>query len=83
MKKYTVCDEKAENWDTDWTAPTDGAALRAFADEINKAGTRWNIHPEDYSLWLTGEFNPTTGQTTGLESPKFIAKAMNLVIKEN
>lgn len=41
-----------------------GGAIRSFSDEINRAAenNQLNKHPEDFDLYLLGEFDDATGR---------------------
>lgn len=41
-----------------------GGAIRGFTDEINNAreGNQLNKHPEDFDLYLLGEFDDANGK---------------------
>lgn len=41
-----------------------GGAIRGFSDEVNRAGenNQLNKHPEDFDLYLLGEFDDATGK---------------------
>lgn len=41
-----------------------GGAVRGFADEINRAGenNQLNKHPDDFDLYLLGEFDDSNGK---------------------
>lgn len=44
-----------------WYSPAVGAAIRAFVDEVNRDGSPPNLHPEDYDLYLLGQFDEQSG----------------------
>lgn len=44
-----------------WYSPAVGAAIRAFVDEVNRPGAPANQHPEDYDLYLLGQFDEQSG----------------------
>lgn len=44
-----------------FAAPSRAAASRSFADEVNRAGSEFNAHPEDYVLNQVGEFDDDKG----------------------
>ncbi len=58
---YTIRDTKAEAYVQPFTFRTDGEAIRAFDDSINKPGTPAYDHPEDYCLFRVGTFDVQTG----------------------
>lgn len=42
-------------------APTRGVGERSFTDEVNKSGSQFNSHPDDYELHEVGVFDVSTG----------------------
>lgn len=64
-KMYSVFDSKLATFGRPWFQMTDGAALREFADAVNdnsNPNNQWNRHPEDFSLFVIGEFNDQSGE---------------------
>jgi len=59
-----------------------GAAIRSFSDEINRTGSTFNQHPEDYDLYEIGEYNDQTAQIFPLNLPRQIAIGKDCVRKE-
>lgn len=58
--------------------PALGAAVRGFGDEINRAGSEMNAHPDDYDLYHLGEWDDATGEFTQLKRPEQIAVGKNM-----
>lgn len=54
---FSVYDSKAEAYQRPWTANTVGLAERAFSDMVNHQGSDFHNHPEDYTLYLIGQFD--------------------------
>lgn len=62
--KWCVCavwDVKVQAFMRPFFAPKIGGAVRAFTDEVNRAGSEMAAHPEDYSLFELGEWNDEDG----------------------
>lgn len=64
LKVYTIRDAKAEAYLAPFTFRTDGEAIRAFGDSVEKPGTSLHDHPEDYFLVRIGEFDIEKGTLT-------------------
>jgi len=49
-----------------------GAAMRSFADEVNRKAPENGFynHPEDYDLWYIADYNDETGEFIPLENGK-------------
>lgn len=59
---------------------TRDVAERAFGDAVNNPETPFFHHPEDYSLWQLGEFDPASGIIYPCEhGPQFWVEAVSLV----
>lgn len=61
IRIYTIRDAKAEIYLPPFTFRTDGEAIRAFDDSVQKPGTSLHDHPEDFFLYKVGSFNQDTG----------------------
>lgn len=73
---FSVWDAKAEAAMTPWFAKTVAMALRMFETECKNPESDFNRHPEDYSLWKTCEFDPSTRTTIGME-PVCVGRAID------
>lgn len=58
---YSIYDSQLQSYAAPFFSPTNGSALRAFADHVNERGTAANKHPEDFTLWHLGSFNDQEG----------------------
>lgn len=63
--------------------PSNGAAIRAFGDEVNRQSpdNPYHEHPEDYDLYLLGIFDDETGHFH-TDQPKQIAIGKDLITKK-
>lgn len=64
MKMFSFFDSKAAFFSNPFYEQREGAAIRMFADAVNDSSNPNNLlnkHPEDYSLFLLGEFDNDTG----------------------
>ena len=64
MTKLVICavrDSALQTYMQPFQSPTSGGAVRAFADEVKRPESPMGKHPEDYELWLIGEFDDATG----------------------
>lgn len=64
MKMFSVYDKKAEGYKPAFCVQSIGEAERAFGDACMKEGTDLQLHPEDYQLWLVGNFDEFSGEVT-------------------
>lgn len=62
-KTCAVYDHAASAFMLPFQVPRDAVAVRAFTDAVNsKAGHPMSEHPEDYTLFLIGEFDDSKGE---------------------
>jgi len=63
-------------------APTIGAALRAFSDEVQRGGdSQMSAHPTDYELFQLGFWEDETGRFEQAPQPLSIGRAIDFVKK--
>ena len=67
---FSVYDSKAEMFNQPMFMKALGQALRAFGDEANRPESEIYKHPDDYTLFLIGEFDMESGLLTPLTTPK-------------
>lgn len=60
-KLYTIRDAKADYYIPPFAQRNNGEAIRAFQDTCSKPGTTIHDHPEDFFLFLIGEFDQELG----------------------
>lgn len=65
IKCYAVLDSKIADFHLAIFDIKNEGAIRQFADAVNNKETKWNRHPEDYSLWFVGEFDTEKGTLMG------------------
>lgn len=67
MKLYTILDKIAQAYKTPFNALNDGMAIRMFAQVVNdnNPDNAINKNPQDFILYVTGEFDEQTGITMG------------------
>lgn len=79
-KIFTIRDRAIDAYGQPFYAVSTGGAVRSFADEINRTGNALNAHPEDYDLFMLGEFDDATGEFDAVR-PAQVAVGKDLVIK--
>jgi len=81
MVVVSIRDAKSKLFSQPMFFTTAAVAVRAFGDAC-KGESDYARHPEDYSLWLLGSFEDTTGRfELGLDlSPEILIQAVNLVV---
>lgn len=77
-KCFSVLDSKASVFGTPFFSATAGSALRMFTDLVNDKNSIVSRHPEDFSLYVIGEFDDSTGVFRP-EVPLNLATAVSVV----
>ena len=67
FKACSINDTKAEAWTQPFFVRSNGAAVRSFADACRSDTTEYGKHPEDYHLYVIGEFDEDTGVLTAID----------------
>lgn len=62
LKVFSVYDVKAEAYLQPFFFVTKGQAVRAFVDSLADVNHAFAQHPDDYTLFLLGEFNDENGE---------------------
>jgi hypothetical protein len=75
---FTVYDNAAQRYLDPFTAPTIEFALREFRRLVNTAGHNFNVYPDDYTLFLIGQFDPHTG-TIDPAHPQSLGVAITMI----
>lgn len=60
----SVKDRAADVFNRPFFVPHRNVAIRDFTDEVNRvaADNQLNKHPDDFDLYLMGQFNDNTGE---------------------
>lgn len=75
IKCYAVLDAKIKDYHLAIFDIEHDGAMRQFSDAVNDKQTKWNRHPEDYSLWYVGEFDSQKAKMTG-DIPENLVNAL-------
>jgi len=59
---FAIYDTKAAAHLPPFFLPTRGLAIRAFTDCVNDSTHQFSKHPEDYTLFLVGNFDDVSGE---------------------
>ena len=77
---FSVFDSKAAAFNPPFCAPSYGVAERNFHTEVTSADSMVAKYPEDYSLFVIGDFDTDTGVLTA-RNPEAIVTASALVAR--
>lgn len=82
QKIFAVYDSAAKAYLSPFCLPREEMALRSFRDAVNSEHQFAN-HPEDYTLFLLGEYDNRTGQVQNhTPGPKLIGTALELKTRQ-
>jgi len=76
MKMFSIFDHKAKAYGLPFYQRQSGEAIRSFSDLANDEKSNVCKHPEDYTLFLLGDFDESTGVMELEKTPSPIAKAI-------
>lgn len=61
MKMFAIFDEGVKRFLEPFFLPTEDIAIRTFTDCVNKDGHNFNLHPDQYTLFVCGEYDGDRG----------------------
>lgn len=62
LKAYSIYDRKTLQYHPPFFASTDAGAVRSFSDLCNDTNTQVGAHPNDYVLYLVGDYDDQKGE---------------------
>lgn len=67
---FSIKDSKTGGFDKPFSAAHVEQVIRSLKSSFSspRPGDNYNEFPEDYSLWMVGEFNQSTGEITPCDS---------------
>lgn len=62
-----------------------GQALRSFSDEVQRQApdNPLSQHPDDFSLYVLGEFDDESGELRSLASPEIVVRGKDCAVRTN
>lgn len=78
MKVLSVRDRAVDAFGTPIFVQAVGQAVRSFSDEVNREGSPFHAHPEDYDLFLIGDYDEQTGTLVPVGVPRQVAIGKDL-----
>lgn len=76
---FSIFDSKAENFNNPIFLPAVGQATRLFGDQVNDETSPFNKHPEDYTLFQIGTYDPMSGKLEPLTTPISLGLAIEYI----
>lgn len=82
-KLFAVKDKALDVFSAPFTQATVDAGLRMWRDIVmyGEENNRYQRSPQDYSLYLLGEFDEASGKTENLDNPLRVAGALEVIEK--
>lgn len=80
-KIFAIRDTAVNSFMVPMFFPSEGAARRAFADEVNRVDAQnlLNKHPEHFQLYALGEYNDDDGFCV-TSAPVFVVDAQSVIM---
>ena len=78
----SVKDRAADVFNRPFIVPHRNVAIRDFTDEVNRKAddNQLSKHPDDFDLYLLGQFDDNTGQFVQSEGPVVLVRAKDVMI---
>lgn len=64
LSLFCIKDLKADNHTAPFNSQNIATAIREFTELVNTDGNPYNKYPEDYSLWVLGNFDRNDADLT-------------------
>lgn len=74
-KVFAVYDSAVKVYDRPFICQTEAEAIRGFMDACSDPKTMLHRHPEDYTLFLLGEYDDSLGVIRNLQAPEPLGSA--------
>ena len=82
FKLFTVFDRESKTFDRPFAAPTERDARAGFAHAVNNKETNFGQFPNDFDLYLLGEFDPREGELKP-SKPELLVTGQSLVKEQS
>lgn len=79
FKLFAIYDDKVQAYTVPFAKPTVGSGIRTFDDLVNNPESDIGRHPEDYTLFLIGEYDDQTAQVTMKEPTSSLGNGRQMV----
>jgi len=79
LQAFAILDVKAAAYGLPFFLDTVGIALRSFSDVCADQRSVISKHPQDYSMYHIGTFDPCSSQLTSLPQPVFVCSALQMI----
>lgn len=79
MKIFALNDAKLGEFGQPFYFQARGQAVRFLQDLVKDGKTTISQHPEDFRLYMLGNYSPNTGTFENLPTPEYLASASDYV----
>lgn len=79
LQAFSIFDEKSGVFGLPFFTKNKGMALRSFSDLVKDQNTSIFRHPDDFKLYLIGDFDDVSGELSHLAQPEFVAHAGDFI----
>lgn len=79
MYLYSVYDSKAESWYAPFIADNAGLACRFLSDSLRGSATVLSNHPDDFSLWRVGSWDPVSAAIVPQIPPEHVSSVRGVL----
>lgn len=83
LKFFSIRDSKVDAFMRPFIAQTTKEAMRIFEDSVNRPDSGFFKHPDDYSLFELGDFNPLDGSIIPHVQVKNLGLASEFIKADN
>jgi hypothetical protein len=77
-KVFTVRDNKAQAYLQPFFLPNEAVAVRGINNCLTDPNHAFSHNPEDYALYILGEYDETTGKFVLLDAPEHLFNVIDL-----
>jgi len=79
IKVFSIYDSNAEVFLPPFYFQNKGEAIRVFSDTVQDSSTQLCKHPEDFTLFMLGDFDNSNAKYTSLQTPVSLGLALDFV----
>lgn len=83
LRIVVVKDRAVDCFGTPFFVKHPAEAVRSFSDEVNREGSTLAAHPDDYDIYMVGEFDDQTGAVRPSVDVDLLARGKDLVKTPN
>ena len=78
FRVFILKDDKSATYGMPITSPTRGMFIRELQEELSRGNAIFARHPQDFSIFEVGQYDPRTGELTMYESKTCLGLVQDL-----